>query len=83
MQITDTGALRITWTFMDKPNEVSHAISLDEGRFLCVVADNKQGNYEWVLVENFKTIMHSDNGYGNPERALMHGLNACDTENYL
>ena len=83
MKISQTNAAKIDWTYMNEPKIVRHAIELDDGRNLCVLTDCETGTYEWALIENGKVIMHSDNGYGAPERALMHGLNECDKENYL
>lgn len=83
MQITDTGAHLITWKFSNTPDRINHAIELDGDRTLFVVSAGQWGDYEWILAENGRAIMHSDDAYGSPERALMHGLNKCDQENYL
>jgi len=83
MQISQTNAKAINWTYMNEPKIVTHSIDLDDNRHLCVVTDCETGTYEWALIENSKVIMNSDNGYGSAERALMHGLNECAKEDYL
>lgn len=83
MQITDTGAHLITWKYSNKPDRINHAIDLDGDHMLFVVSAGDWGDYEWILAKDGHAIMHSNDAYGSPERALMHGLNKCDQENYL
>lgn len=83
MDIRDTGADRISWLYSVVPDTVCHAIALDGGRTLFVVSAKDWGDYEWILAEGGTPLMHSDDAYGSPERALMHGLNACDKDEYL
>lgn len=81
--LMQTGAHRIKFTYMDAPDSVRFIIPLDGLRFLCVVTDTSNGNYEWVLTSQGIALMYSDSGYGSPERALMHGLNKCAEDDYL
>ncbi len=79
----DTGAHLITWKYSNTPDRVNHAIELEGGCTLYVVSASGWGDYEWILSKDGRAIMHSDDAYGSPERALMHGLNKCDQEKYL
>ena len=83
MKITDTGAHLITWKYSNKPDRINHAIDIDGEHMLFVVSAGDWGDYEWILAKGGRAIMHSNDAYGSPERALMHGLNKCAEENYL
>lgn len=83
MQIIDTGAHLITWKYSNKPDRINHAIELDGGYMLFVVSAGEWGDYEWILSKEGRAVLHSDDAYGSPERALFRGLQKCDEENYL
>lgn len=81
--INETGASLISFKYSNKPDRVNHAIELDGDYTLFVVSASEWGDYEWILAKDGKPVMHSDDSYGSPERALFRGLQKCDEENYL